>query len=93
MPADLAAQASTHGQIRQFAVFGEQTVAPRSIRACAKSPGRSGGTSSSVAALMAGLDAGNGSVMARSREMTRSTLPSTAAAGRLKAMAAIAAAV
>ena len=38
-------QAASHGQTAQAGRFGVQIVAPRSISACAKSPGRSAGTS------------------------------------------------
>ena len=61
--------------------------------ACAKSPGRSAGTMASTAWRIAVLAAGSGVAMAWSRATTRSTLPSTTAAGRSKAIAAIAAAV
>ena len=40
--------------------FGVQIVAPRSIIACAKSPGRSAGTSGSSAVRMSGFAAGSG---------------------------------
>ena len=72
---------------------GVQIVAPRSIIACAKSPGRVAGTSLSTIARICGLASGSGVSIASSRETTRSTLPSTTAAGRSKAIAAIAAAV
>jgi hypothetical protein len=63
------------------------------MRACAKSPGRSGGTRSSVNALIVALALGSGSSTRNARAMTRSTLPSTAAEGSPKAIAATAAAV
>ena len=72
---------------------GVQIVAPRSIIACAKSPGRDCGTSRSTTSWIAGFASGSGVSIARSRVITRSTLPSTTAAGRSKAIAAIAAAV
>ena len=68
------------GQSAQAGRFGVQMVAPRSISACAKSPGRSAGTSASVSAPDRGLRLGSGSSIAKSRATTRSTLPSTAAA-------------
>ncbi len=49
--------------------------------------------SCSTAAWISGLAAGSGVSIASSRAITRSTLPSTTAAGRSKAIAAIAAAV
>ena len=92
-PAARARQGAIHGQRAQAGRFGVQIVAPRSIRAWAKSPGRAGGTSSGVSARRSGFALGNGSSMVKSRDTTRSTLPSTAAAGWLKAIAATAAAV
>ena len=81
------------GRRAQAGRFGVQIVAPRSIRPCAKSPGRSAGTSASASARIAGFAFGSGVSTRNSRETTRSTLPSTAAAGRSNAIAAIAAAV
>ena len=77
----------------QFGRRGVQIVAPRSIIACAKSPGRSAGVISAVRSRISALAAGRGVSMANSRATTRSTLPSTTASGRSKAIAAIAAAV
>ncbi len=77
----------------QDGLRGVQIVAPRSIMACAKSPGRAAGTSCSTIAWICGLAAGSGVSIASNRAITRSTLPSTTAAGRSKAIAAIAAAV
>jgi hypothetical protein len=80
--------ASGHAPHRGF--FGRQTVAPKSIIAWAKSPARPGGiiasTSRSIPALVSRLSP-------CSREMTRSTLVSTAAASSPKAIAAMAEAV
>jgi hypothetical protein len=63
------------------------------MSACAKSPGRSGGTSDSASARISGLAFGSGSSTWKRRAITRSTLPSTAAAGSSNAIAATAAAV
>jgi hypothetical protein len=81
------------GQMAQAGRFGVQIVAPRSIIACAKSPGRSLGVSSVTLRFIAGLEPGSGASMANSREITRSTLPSITAACRSKAIAATAAEV
>ena len=54
-PAARARQAPSHGQMAQAGRFGVQIVAPRSIRACAKSPGRSAGTSASARSRISGL--------------------------------------
>ena len=70
-----------------------QTIAPRSISACAQSPGRSSATRRAARRFSSGLAAGSGVSTANSRAITRSTLPSTTLAGRSKAIAAIAAAV
>ncbi|MNL47317.1 hypothetical protein D3C87_1700990 [compost metagenome] len=86
-----ARQCGRNGQSAQAGRFGVQIVAPRSIIACAKSPGRSGGVSSATFAFMAGFEPGRGASIAKRREMTRSTLPSITAACRLNAMAATAA--
>ena len=61
--------------------------------AWAKSPARSSGTSACAMARISGLDSGNGVSIARQREITRSTLPSTAAWRPPKAIAAMAPAV
>ena len=87
------AQSSRSGQSMQRGRRGVQMVAPRSIIACAKSPGRSFGTSLSSQARISVLASGSGVRMANRRAITRSTLPSTTAAGLSKAIAAIAAAV
>jgi hypothetical protein len=60
MPRALAAHSSAHGQIPQLAVRGVQMVAPRSIRAWAKSPARFLGTSAWVFSLIRGFAAGSG---------------------------------
>lgn len=73
--------------------FGVQIVAPKSIIACAKSPALTFGASMVAMALMSGLDAGNGLVIAHSLESTRSMFPSTGAACLPKAIDAMAAAV
>ena len=73
--------------------LGRQTVAPRSIKACAQSPGRSSVTNSPANRRNSGRAAGTGASTANSRAMTRSTLPSTTLAARSNAMAATAAAV
>jgi len=70
-----------------------QSVAPRSIIACAKSPARRSGVSVAASRFSSGLAAGSGVSMANSRATTRSILPSTGLALRSKAMAAMAAAV
>ena len=61
-------------------------MAPKSIIAWAKPPGRSSGVSVSANALMSVLAAGNGVVTAKSRATTRSILPSTGVARLPKAM-------
>ena len=53
-------QASSHGQTAQAGRFGVQIVAPRSISACAKSPGRSAGTSASASSRITGFALGSG---------------------------------
>ena len=97
MPWRLAAQSSCHGQSKQFGRLGVHIVAPRSIMACAMSPGRlfaaSASTSSAAQVLTSAFNLGSGVVSAKSRVSTRSILPSTGAACWLKAIAAIAAAV
>ena len=70
-----------------------QIVAPRSIIAWAKSPGRAFGVRLSASALISDFAAGSGVVTANRRATTRSILPSTGVAGRPKAIAAMAAAV
>ena len=92
-PRRRAAQCSIQGQSAQAGFFGVQMVAPRSISACAKSPARSAGTMHAVRRRISALAAGNSCSSAKSLATTRSTLPSTAAAGASNAMAAIAAAV
>ena len=59
-PETMARQSSRTGQSMQRGRFGVQIVAPRSIIACAKSPGRSAGTNSSSNARISGLESGNG---------------------------------
>ena len=56
----MARQSSRSGQSMQRGRFGVQIVAPRSIIACAKSPGRSAGTSVSSVARISGLASGSG---------------------------------
>ena len=56
-------------------------VAPRSITACAKSPGRSRRHQIERQARISGFAFGSGSSTMKRRDTTRSTLPSTAAAG------------
>ena len=73
--------------------FGVQIVAPRSMVACAKSPGRPRGTSAAVSRRISGRAAGIGVSTAWSRVITRSTLPSTTVATSPNAIAATAAAV
>ena len=88
------AQSSVHGQIMQLRRFGVQMVAPRSISAWAKSPARSlGHHCASAARGSAAWRRARASRWHRARAITRSTLPSTAAARRPKAMAAMAPAV
>ena len=93
VPLARPAQISRHGHKRQSGRLGVHRVAPRSIMACAKSPGRSCGTSPAFFSLTSAFSAGSGVCISNSRASTRSILPSTGAAGRLKAMAAMAAAV
>ena len=81
------------GQVPHDGDFGRHTVAPKSISACAQSPGRSSVTNSPANRLSSGLAAGTGVSTANRRAMTRSTLPSTTLAARSKAMEATAAAV
>ena len=83
-PRRRAAQASIHGQSAQAGFFGVQMVAPRSISACAKSPARFAGTRPSASRRICAFAAGSSSSTAKSLATTRSTLPSTAAAGRRK---------
>jgi hypothetical protein len=70
-----------------------QIDAPRSIIACAKSPGAADGTSDAAREPISALASGRGVVTQKSRATTRSILPSTGAALVPKAMAAMAAAV
>ncbi len=93
MPRLCAVQNALSGQMPQAGLRGVQIVAPRSIIACAWSPGRSAGVSGAANAVSSGLAAGSGVSTANSRAMTRSTLPSTTVDGSSNAMAAIAAAV
>ncbi|MNT09440.1 hypothetical protein D3C72_1442230 [compost metagenome] len=88
-----ASQLSLTGQIAQAGRRGVQIVAPISIMACAKSPGLSAGVISPMRARISVLAAGRGVSIANNREITRSTLPSTTAAGSPKAIAAMAAEV
>ena len=94
-PIALAAQHARSGQAAQSGAAGRQTVAPRSISAWLKSPGRSGGISSSALRAISARPAALSASPAKpvSREMTRVTLPSTAAARSPKAMDAMAPAV
>ena len=93
-PRARAAQASIQGQSAQAGFFGVQMVAPRSISACAKSPARAAGTSVCGEPLdRAAWPRAVRSSTANSLATTRSTLPSTGAAGASNAIAAIAAAV
>ena len=91
--ARLAAAGVPTGELSYHNRFGEQIVAPRSIIAWVKSPGRRDGTSVSARARISDFAAGNSASIAKSRAITRSMLPSTATARRPNAMAAIAAAV
>lgn len=59
-----AAQAPRNGQSEQAGRFGVQIVAPRSIIAWAKSPGRSAGVSSATFCFIAGFAAGSGVAIA-----------------------------
>jgi conjugal transfer ATP-binding protein TraC len=88
-----AAQNVDTGQSKHFGERGVQMVAPRSISAWAQSPGRSSVTSSPARRFSSGLLSGIGASTANSRDMTRSTLPSTTLVSRSKAMALTAAAV
>ena len=76
-PRARAAQAAIHGHSTQAGFLGVQMVAPRSIIACAKSPGARAGVSASARRRISGLARGSGSSIANSRATTRSTLPST----------------
>ena len=58
MPRARARQRPASGQMRQLARRGAQTVAPRSMRAWAKSPGRCAGTSLAARARISGLASG-----------------------------------
>ena len=69
-----------------------QSVEPRSMSACAKSPERVAGQIEAARRRIVGLAAGSGSSSANRRATTRSTLASIATAWAPKAMAAIAAA-
>ena len=60
-PPRRAAQRSVHGHRMQAGCFGVQMVAPRSIRACAKSPARRAGVSPSARRRNRGLACGSGS--------------------------------
>ena len=73
--------------------FGRQTPAPKSIRPCAKSPERFSGQIASALSLISAFAFGSGVSIAKSRETTRSILPSTTTARRPNAIAATAAAV
>ncbi len=59
---------------------GVQSVAPRSIIACAKSPGLCFGVRLFAKALISAFASGKGVVTAKSRATTRSILPSTGVA-------------
>ncbi|MNL23912.1 hypothetical protein D3C87_1453240 [compost metagenome] len=59
-----ARQSSRKGQSAQAGRFGVQIVAPRSIIAWAKSPGRSVGVSSRTLAFISGLEPGSGASIA-----------------------------
>ena len=72
---------------------GVHTVAPRSISACAKSPGRSSETSGASAARISRFAAGSEVSISRWRAITRSILASMTTAARPKAIAATDAAV
>ena len=60
-PRRRAAQASMNGHSAQAGFFGVQMVAPRSIIAWAKSPGRCGGRNRSASTRIAGLASGSSS--------------------------------
>lgn len=92
-PATRAAQPVRQGQEGQSGRRGVHTVAPRSISAWAKSPGRPGAARAAASRVIPPRAAGSGVSMACSRASTRTTLPSTGTAGRSNAIAAIAAAV
>ena len=94
-PSSRAQQANATGHSPQSGVTGRQSVAPSSIIAWLKSPGRPG--SIHRAARSATSAASRGSFAwpssAASRATTRMTLPSTTALGSPKAIEATAAAV
>ena len=58
MPLCRAWHGLCHGQIKQLGRFGVHKVAPKSIMACAKSPGRSAGTRLWFFCLMRGFKRG-----------------------------------
>ena len=79
-PEVMALQSSRSGQSVQAGRRGVQIVAPRSIIAWAKSPGPVAGTSARHSVRSRGLASLSGVTIAKSREITRSTLPSMTAA-------------
>ena len=81
------------GRPAQSGFRGRQIVAPMSISAWAKSPARRGGASARAAAAIALRCSAIGASSAVRRARMRAMLPSTGAAWRSKAIAAIAAAV
>ena len=96
VPALRARQSACSGHSAQCgAPFGTHTVAPSSMRLCVKSPQWPAGYTSESAAsssfLYAGVSDGRSSFIRRAQ--TRSTFPSTAAAGSSKQIEAIAPAV
>jgi len=93
VPSARPSQDAAQGQRPQSGLRGVQTVAPRSISACAKSPARAAGSISSTFSRTRRFACRKGAAMAWSRAITRSTLPSIAAEGASKAIAAIAPAV
>ena len=93
VPTRRAVQPSFHGQSAQDGRSGVQSIAPRSIMACTKSPGRSAGVRLSARRRMSTFAARRGASTAKRRATTRSMLPSTGVARLPNAIAAIAAAV
>lgn len=89
-----AAQLSASGQAAQLGfAFGTHTVAPSSIMAWLKSPGRPGSSRAAAAAVSRGCMAGGGSGQASSRASTLATLPSSTGTAWPQAWDAMAAAV
>ena len=93
MPDAAPSQAMAMGHFVQSGRLGVQIVAPRSISACAMSPGRSRAISFCDNSRNSGLASGKGVSTDQSRAVTRSILPSSGMTGRLNAIAPTAAAV